>query len=114
MWPAPRTETWPGVEVGKNSPIGYSVYIKTTDKPAVMLTSGAFGPGTKRTLSDLRDHTLMSFKVDDVNRLVVKQDDSAPVELQKNQRNWKIVKPASYAADQERCVPCSAHFQCAH
>ena len=97
-----KDKTWPGVEVGKNSPIGYSVYIKTTDKPAVMLTSGAFGPGTKRTLSDLRDHTLMSFKVDDVNRLVVKQDDSAPVELQKDQRNWKIVKPASYAADQER------------
>ena len=97
-----KDKTWPGVEVGKNSPIGYSVYIKTTDKPAVMLTSGAFGPGTKRTLSDLRDHTLMSFKVDDVNRLVVKQDDSAPVELQKDQGNWKIVKPASYEADQER------------
>ncbi|MGO9056665.1 MAG: DUF4340 domain-containing protein [Candidatus Binataceae bacterium] len=97
-----KDKTLPGVEVGKNSPIGYSVYIKTTDKPAVMLTSGAFGPGTKRTLSDLRDHTLMSFKVDDVNKLVVKQDDSTPVELQKDQGKWKIVKPAAYEADQER------------
>lgn len=99
---ATKDKTLPGVEVGRNSPIGYSVYIKTTDKPAVMLTSGAFGPGTKRTVSDLRDHTLMSFKVDDVSKLVVKQDGSAPVELQKDQGKWKIVKPASYEADPER------------
>ncbi len=99
---ATKDKTLPGIEVGKNSPIGYSVYIKTTDKPAVMLTSGAFGPGTKRTVSDLRDHTLMSFKVDDVSKLVVKQDDAAPVELQKDQGQWKIVKPAPYQADQDR------------
>ena len=94
-----RDKTLPGVEVGRKSPIGYSVYIKTTDNPAVLLTSGAFGPGTKRTVSDLRDHTLMSFKVDDVNKLTVKQDGLPPVELEKEQGNWKIVKPVKYNAD---------------
>jgi hypothetical protein len=97
-----KDKTYPGVEVGKSAPIGYSVYIKTTDNPAVMLTSGGFGPGTKRTVSDLRQHTLMSFKVDDVNKLVVRQGDSAPVELEKDQGKWKIVKPAKYDADNER------------
>lgn len=94
-----KDKSLPGIEVGKNSPIGYSVYIKTTDKPAVLLTSGGFGPGTKRTVSDLRDHTLMTFKVDDVKKLVVKQDGQPPVELDKQQSNWKIVKPAAYDAD---------------
>jgi Domain of unknown function (DUF4340) len=97
-----KDRTLAGVEVGKNAPIGYLVYIKTTDKPAVMLTSGGFGPGTKRTVSDLRDHTLMSFKVDDVNKLVVRQDGSTPVQLEKDQGKWKIVKPARYDADAER------------
>jgi Domain of unknown function (DUF4340) len=94
-----KDKTLPGVEVGGKAPIGYSVYIKTTDKPAVILTSGAFGPGTKRTVSDLRDHTLMSFKADDVNKLIVKQDGQAPVELEKEKGNWKIVKPVKYGAD---------------
>ncbi len=97
-----KDKTYPGIEVGKKAPIGYSVYVKATDKPAVMLTSGGFGPGTKRTVSDLRDHTLMSFKADDVNKLVVKQDDSAPVELTKEHGKWKIVKPVPYGADTER------------
>ncbi len=97
-----KDKTYPGIEVGKNAPIGYSVYVKATDKPAVMLTSGGFGPGTKRTVSDLRDHTLMSFKPDEVNRLVIRQDDNAPVELAKEQGKWKIVKPAPYEADTER------------
>ena len=97
-----KDKTLPGVEVGRTTPIGYSVYIKTTDKPAVMLTAGGFGPGTKRTVSDLRDHTLMSFKVDDVSKLAVKQDDGAPVEIEKDQGKWKIVKPGKYDADPER------------
>jgi hypothetical protein len=97
-----KDKTLPGVEVGRTTPIGYSVYIKTTDKPAVMLTAGGFGPGTKRTVSDLRDHTLMSFKVDEVSKLTLKQDDSAPVELEKDQGKWKIAKPGKYDADSER------------
>ncbi len=97
-----KDKTLPGVEVGKNAPIGYSVYIKKTDSPAVLLTSGGFGPGTKRTVSDLRDHTLMSFKPDEVSKLVIKQDDGEPVELDKQQGVWKIVNPAKYKADAER------------
>jgi hypothetical protein len=97
-----KDKTFPGVEVGKNAPIGYSVYVKTTDKPGVMLTSGGFGPGTKRTVSDLRDHTLMSFNADDVSKLVIRQGGSAPVELHKEQGKWEIVKPAKYQADSDR------------
>jgi Domain of unknown function (DUF4340) len=97
-----KDKTLPGVEVGRTTPIGYMVYIKTTDKPAVMLTAGGFGPGTKRTVSDLRDHTLMTFKVDDVNRLTLSRPGTEPVELQKQQGKWEIVKPAKYQADAER------------
>jgi len=94
-----KNKTFPGIEVGRTTPIGYSVYIKAKDNPAVMLTSGAFGPGTKRTVSDLRDHTLMSFKVDDVNKFVITQQGQPPVEVEREQGLWKIVKPAKYNAD---------------
>jgi hypothetical protein len=94
-----KDKAFPGIEVGRTTPIGYSVYIKATDKPAVMLTAGGFGPGTKRAVSDLRDHTLMSFKVDDVNQVTVAPEGQPPVELEKDQGKWKIVKPAKYAAD---------------
>jgi hypothetical protein len=96
-----KDKTFPGVEVGRNAPIGYSVYIKTTDNPAVMLTSGAFGPGTKRTVSDLRDHSLLSFKPIDVTKLTVKQDDNPPVEVVRDHGVWKIAN-GEYDADPER------------
>ena len=41
----------PSILVGKNTPVGFSAYIKTSDKPAVLLTSSAFPPGCKRRLT---------------------------------------------------------------
>src|SRR5208282_1151910 len=56
----------PTIDVGKTTPVGFSAYIKTSDKPAILLASSAFPPGMQKKLDDLRDRELMSFKVDDV------------------------------------------------
>jgi hypothetical protein len=89
----------PAVEVGNTTPIGYHVYIKTVDKPAVMLTAEAFSPGTKRTVEDLRDHSLLAFNVNDVNKLTIKRADSPEIEIDKVGGKWTIVQPAHYKAD---------------
>ncbi len=90
----------PGIQVGKTTPIGFSAYIKTTDKPAVMLTASAFPPGMKKQVSDLRDRELMDFKVDDARRITIEREGSPTVELVKDKGDtWKIDQPAAYTAD---------------
>jgi Domain of unknown function (DUF4340) len=89
----------PAIEVGKTTPVGFSAYIKTADKPAVLLTSSAFPPGMEKKVDDLRDRELMSFKVDDAQKVVIEHDDGSTVEIDRNGDNWNIVKPAKYPAD---------------
>src|SRR5579862_5320458 len=55
-------KTLPSIEVGKVTPVGFSAYIKYAGKPAVMLTSSAFPSGMTKTLDEMRDRELMSFK----------------------------------------------------
>ncbi|HUA35383.1 MAG TPA: DUF4340 domain-containing protein [Candidatus Binataceae bacterium] len=92
-------KTLPGIEIGKTTPIGFNAYIKTTDKPAVMLTQAAFQSGMNKTLSELRDRDLMTFKAEDVQKLELIKDDGTTIEIDRNGDNWKIVKPAPYKAD---------------
>ena len=92
--------TLPGIEVGKTAPIGFSAYIKTTDKPAVMLTTSAFPSGVKKTVEDLRDHELVKFKADDAQKITLERGDGSAIELDKDHELWSIVKPAKYAADE--------------
>ncbi len=93
-------KTLPGIEVGKTTPVGFNAYIKLTDKPAVMLTSSAFPPGMKKTVNDMRDRQLMSFKVDDVTKLTLQPDNGPPIEVDRGKNGkWEIVKPSEYQAD---------------
>jgi hypothetical protein len=94
-----KGKTLPGVEVGKVTPVGFSAYIKFTDKPAVMLTSSAFPSGMNKTVDQMRDRELMTFKVDDVKRLMIIPDQGPEIEIDREGGKWKIVKPAQYNAD---------------
>ncbi len=89
----------PSIDVGRTTPVGFSAYIKTSDKPAVLLTSSAFPPGMDKKVDDLRDRELMSFKVDDVQKLVLEHDNGSVVEADRDGDKWNIVKPVKYAAD---------------
>jgi hypothetical protein len=89
----------PSIDVGKATPVGFNAYIKTSDKPAVLLTSSSFPSGMNKTVNDLRDRDLMSFKIDDVQKFTLARDSDPPVEIVRDGDKWKIVKPAPYPAD---------------
>ncbi|HEY2663538.1 MAG TPA: DUF4340 domain-containing protein [Candidatus Binataceae bacterium] len=91
--------TLPGIEVGKTTPVGFSAYIKTTDKPAVTLTESAFPAGMKKTVADLRDRELMTFNVDDVKKIKIEREGAPEIDLVKNGDQWTIDKPSKYSAD---------------
>jgi len=92
--------TLPGIEVGKTTPVGFSAYIKTTDKPGVLLTTSAFPPEVKKTVEELRNRELVKFDAGDIQKITLERGDGSPVELDQEKGVWVIVKPAKYAADQ--------------
>lgn len=94
-----KGKTLPGLVVGKNTPVGFSSYLKYADKPEIMLTSSAFSSGMNKTADQMRDRELMSFKVDDVQKLVIAHDDGSQVVIERDGDKWKITSPGSYAAD---------------
>ena len=64
-----------------------------------MLTSSAFSSGMNKTADQMRDRELMSFKVDDVQKLVIAHDDGSQIVIDRDGDKWKIISPGSYAAD---------------
>jgi len=93
-------KTMPGIEVGRTTPVGFSAYIKTTDKPAVMLTSSAFPPAVIKTVNELRDRQLLKFDPEDLQKFTIEDEGAPPIELEQQNGEWLIVKPAKYVADQ--------------
>ncbi len=91
--------TLPGIMVGKDTPVGSSSYIKTTDKPAILLVSSGFPAQVNKTLNDLRSRILFGFKPDDIHKIVIAPAGTPAIELDRSGDKWAIVKPGSYAAD---------------
>jgi hypothetical protein len=91
--------TLPGIMVGKDTPVGSSSYIKTTDKPAILLVSSGFPAQVNKTLNDLRTRVLFGVKPDDIHKIVIALADTPAIELDRTGDKWAIVKPGSYAAD---------------
>jgi hypothetical protein len=94
-----KGKTLPALVVGKVTPVGFSAYIKYSDKPQVMMTSSAFPSGMNKTVDQMRDKELMAFKVDDVNKITIARDNGTVMEIDRDGDKWKIVKPANYAGD---------------
>jgi hypothetical protein len=92
-------KTLPGIALGKMTPVGFSVYMKTTAKPAVMLASSAFQAGMNKTLDQLRNRDLTDFKIDDVKRFTIEHDSGDTIEIARDGDKWKIVKPGEFPAD---------------
>lgn len=90
----------PALAVGKNTPIGNQAFIKTADKPAVMLVEAAFPTSVEKDLNGLRSRTLISLKPDDIRRVVIARGNGGvTLEMERKGDNWTIFKPARYAAD---------------
>jgi Domain of unknown function (DUF4340) len=89
----------PAIDVGKATPVGFHAYVKTSAKPAVMLTSSAFPSGMNKTVDQLRNREIMSFQIDKVRRLTLAKDNGKLIEVDRKGDQWRIVKPADYPAD---------------
>ncbi len=90
----------PGIMIGSDTPIGSNTYIKTTDKPAVLLISSGFTAQSGRTLKDLRSHVLVNLTPDQMKRVSITHPDGATIEIVRDGDTWKITKPREYPADQ--------------
>ncbi|MHB8383908.1 MAG: DUF4340 domain-containing protein, partial [Candidatus Binataceae bacterium] len=90
------------IEVGKTTPIGFSAYVMRGGNPAVMLTSSAFPAGMNKTVDQLRNRDLMTFKVDGVSHFTIAKDDGSVIDIDRDGDQWKFTKPGNYLADPTR------------
>jgi hypothetical protein len=90
----------PAIMVGKDTPIGNSAYIKTADKPAVLLVANVFPTQVNKNINDLRSRILVALKPEDVSKVIFDHGEGAPtIEIDRSGDNWTIVKPNRYPAD---------------
>ncbi len=90
----------PAIEVGKETPVGNSAYIRMSDQPAVLLVASSFPPNVEKSVDDLRSRALITLKPASINRIVITPASSGPeIELERKGENWMIVKPERTAAD---------------
>ncbi len=74
--------------VGDNSPIGSSLYIKLSDKPAVLLSSVSRKDLTK-SLYDLRDKTILDFSTGSISKINVERE-NITIGFEKKENNWTV------------------------
>ena len=91
----------PAISVGKQTPIGSQAFIKSADKPAVMLVEAGFPTMVEKSVNDLRSRALIALKPADIRRIVIARGNGGvTLEMERKGDNWTIVKPTPYAADQ--------------
>lgn len=94
-------KTLPSILVGKQTPIGNSVFIKTSDKPAVLLAASSFGAEVNKHVDDLRTRQVFSIKPEDTRKIVITRSGAPTLELAREHDHWQIVEPRNYPADND-------------
>lgn len=89
----------PAIMVGKDTPVGSSSYIKSEQKPGILLVANTFPSQVEKSVDDLRPRSLIGFKPDEIRQIVLDSNNGVPLELAKKGAQWNIVKPKTYAAD---------------
>jgi hypothetical protein len=89
----------PTIMVGKDTPVGNSSYVKSPEKPGILLVANTFPSQVEKSVDDLRPRTLIEFKPEEIRKVVLESNNGTPLELNKKGDQWTIVKPKPYAAD---------------
>jgi hypothetical protein len=89
----------PTIMVGKDTPVGNSAYIKSLQRPGILLVANSFPSQVEKSVDDLRTHTLIGFKPDEVREVVLDSSNGPSLALNKKGDQWTITKPKTYAAD---------------
>jgi hypothetical protein len=94
-------KTLPAILVGKQAPIGNSAFIKTADKPAVLLVASAFAAEVNKHIDDVRSRDFFSFKPEEAHKIVITRG-AQTLELARGKSDeWTVIQPRSYPADAE-------------
>ncbi len=91
-------KTLPQVSIGKDTPVGYSVYLQKEGETKLLLTPQAFRLGMTKEVKDLRDKTVLAFKPEEVKKIVI-QGKEKEVLLTKTDSGWSLEKPTTGKAD---------------
>lgn len=89
----------PTVRVGKATPVGYGAYARVGDDPSILLTTGAFQAGVKKSVDDLRDRTVLSFDSANLREVRISANGRSDVLLEREGEGWKISRPSELRAD---------------
>jgi Domain of unknown function (DUF4340) len=85
--------------VGRDTPVGNSSYIKSAQKPGILLVANTFPSQVEKSVDDLRPRTLIGFRPDEIREVHLDSNSGIPLELTKKGDQWTINKPKKYAAD---------------
>jgi hypothetical protein len=88
----------PQVSIGKDTPVGFSVYVQKAGDPKIFLTPQAFRLGMTKEVKDVRDKTIVAFEPQEVKKIELRKKDQEIV-LSKNDAGWTLEKPLSDKAD---------------
>lgn len=95
----------PQVTIGKDTPVGHSVYVQKTGGKEILLTPQVFRLGMTKETKDLRDKTIVSFQKEEVSQIEVRRPeepdgpDTTLVLRKEDDGNWMLDKPVSAQAD---------------
>lgn len=92
-------KTLPQVSIGKDTPVGYSVYLQREGETKILLTPQAFRLGMTKEVKDLRDKTVLTFTPDEVKKIEIHNHDKN-ISLSKSDIGWSLEKPVSGKADE--------------
>jgi hypothetical protein len=91
-------KTLPQVAIGKDTPVGYSVYLQREGETKILLTPQAFRLGMTKEVKDLRDKTILAFTSDEVKKIEIKNAEKS-MTLTKSESGWALEHPAIGKAD---------------
>jgi len=89
----------PELLVGNASPVSTGVYVKLANQPSVLMTTTDFTAAITKKVNDVRSHELATFNMEDVQQIVVHSGANAPIEIDRQGGQWRIVAPGHYPAD---------------
>ncbi len=90
--------TLPQVSIGKDTPVGFSVYVQKEGDPQLHLTRQAFRLGLTKEVKELRDKTVLPFERDSVTRIAIDTAETGIV-LGKTDDGWAFENRPSHAVD---------------
>lgn len=88
----------PLVLLGKDTPVGSSIYAQKEGEQKILLLQQILRSGLTKEVKDVRDRTILTFPDDEVSKVDIRAADQEIV-LRKADGGWKLEKPISAKAD---------------